>query len=77
MNDKQIMIYKNLLESARAMVKVSKCNRYNWGAWVAPSVECPTPDFGSGGDLTVRETEVHIGIPAGDGLSLPLPVLRA
>ena len=33
-----------------------------WGPWVALSVKCPTLDFGSGHDLTVRETEGQVGL---------------
>ena len=50
---------------------------------MAQSVKHPTPDFGSGHDLTVREFEPHIGLcadsaePAWDSLSLPAPILLA
>ena len=49
-----------------------------WGTWVARLVKCPTPDFGSGHDLTVHEIEPHIRLcadrvePAQDSLSLSL-----
>ena len=42
---------------------------------MAQSVKCPTPDFGSGRDLTVHEIEPHVGFcaeraePAWDSLS--------
>ena len=54
------------------------------GSGVAQSVECPTPDFSLGHDLTVCEFEPHTGLftdsvePAWDSLStyvLPLPSL--
>ena len=47
-----------------------------WGTWVAQSVKHPTLDFGSGGGLTVREFDLHIGLcadgaePAWDSLPL-------
>ena len=34
------------------------------GAWVVPSVECPTLGFGSGHDLMACELEPHIGLCA-------------
>ena len=51
------------------------------GAWVAHSVKCPTLDFSSGHDLTVREFEPHVGLCADSTVvgilslpfSLPLP----
>ena len=47
------------------------------GTWVAPSVKRPTVGFGSGHDLTVRESEPSMGLcadsaePAWDSLSTP------
>ena len=39
-------------------VKKKKKKEYGQrGAWMAQSVECLTPDFSSGHDLTVREFE--------------------
>ena len=44
---------------------------------MAQLVECPTLDFSSGHDLTVRELEPHVGLcavsakPALDPLALP------
>ena len=35
-----------------------------WGARVARVVECPTPDFSSGHDLTVNGIEPHVGLCA-------------
>ena len=37
------------------------------GTWVAQSVGCPTLDFGSGHDLTVRGFELHVG-PCADSV---------
>ena len=34
---------------------LQKLSRIIWDAWVAPSVKCPTLDFGSGHDLKIRE----------------------
>ena len=51
---------------------------HDLGAWAAQLVKRLTLDFGSGHDLTVRETEPHIGLcvdsaePAWDALYLPL-----
>ena len=48
------------------------------GAWVAPWVECPTLDFGSGRDLTVHGNKHFVRLctqgtePAWDSLSRPL-----
>ena len=36
----------------------------SWGTWVAQSVERPTLDLGSGGDLRVRGFEPHMGVCA-------------
>ena len=47
------------------------------GTWVAQSVECPTPDFGSGHDLMVHEIQPFVRLCADsaeavwDSLSLP------
>ena len=35
------------------------------GTWVAKSVKRPTPDFGSGHDLTVCEFKPYVGLRAG------------
>ena len=35
---------------------------HDWGAWVAQSPKQPTPDFGSGCDLTVREFQPRVGL---------------
>ena len=47
---------------------------------MAQKVECPTPDFGSGHDLTVLGFEPHVGLhsddaePAWHSLSPSLPL---
>ena len=38
--------------------------RMVWGAWVAQSAECPTLDFSSGHDLTIRGFEPRVGLCA-------------
>ena len=38
--------------------------RKSQGTWVAHSVKCPTLDFGSGHDLTVREIEPRVWLCA-------------
>ena len=49
------------------------------GTWVAQWVKCPNLDLGSGHDLKVFETDLHIGLcagnvePARDSLSPSLP----
>ena len=43
-------------------------------AWVAQSAKCPTLDFGSGPDLTVHDTEPHVGLCA-DSVELALDSL--
>ena len=35
-------------------------SQLRWGAWEAQLVKCPTPDFGSGHDLTVHEIKPHL-----------------
>ena len=45
-------------------LKINKLKKINRGAWVAQSVECLTPDFSSGHDLTVRGIECHVGLCA-------------
>ena len=50
------------------------------GAWVPQSVKCPTLDFSSGPNLTVREFKPCVGLcadnakPAWDPVSLSLPL---
>ena len=36
---------------------------YHRGSWVSQSVKHLMHDFGSGHDVTVREFELHVGLP--------------
>ena len=58
-------------------VATNTCQKVlDWGTWVDQSVKHPTLSFSLGHDLTVRESEPHMGIfiegagPAWDSLSL-------
>ena len=67
-----------MLGESTASLETHTHTHIHRGPWVAHSVERPTPDFGSGHDLTVHEFEscirlcVHSVEPAWDSPSLCL-----